>query len=220
MTYEGQHWHASEACFCCARCRLPLLGRPFLPRGGLIFCSRSCSLGEDPNNSDSCDSALQCKPTSHKLVHQQQQERNVPLRPPEGSNLTTATVFSTATTSTPLSESRGMKYNQYWFITCPKKHQMYILICKSHAVVVISSWLGDRLWNIKVFCSVLFIRRPHFIFPFTKWRPSASSLWTNSPSKLTFSCLRQWLGTAGKRRPIKHGCTLRAGVHSGAEWIR
>lgn len=154
MTYEGQHWHASEACFCCARCRLPLLGRPFLPRGGLIFCSRSCSLGEDPNNSDSCDSALQCKPTSHKLVHQQQQERNVPLRPPEGSNLTTATVLSTATTSTPLSESRGMKYNQYWFITCPKKHQMYILICKSHAVVVISSWLADRLWNIKVFCSV------------------------------------------------------------------
>uniref|UniRef100_A0A4W4DZ71 Prickle homolog 3 n=1 Tax=Electrophorus electricus TaxID=8005 RepID=A0A4W4DZ71_ELEEL len=58
MTYEGQHWHASEACFCCAHCRLHLLGRPFLPRGGLIFCSRSCSLGEDPNNSDSCDSAL------------------------------------------------------------------------------------------------------------------------------------------------------------------
>lgn len=61
MTYEGQHWHAVESCFCCARCQLPLLGRPFLPRGGLIFCSRSCSLGEDPNNSDSCDSALQSK---------------------------------------------------------------------------------------------------------------------------------------------------------------
>uniref|UniRef100_A0A3Q1CZL1 Prickle homolog 3 n=2 Tax=Amphiprion ocellaris TaxID=80972 RepID=A0A3Q1CZL1_AMPOC len=62
MTYEGQHWHAVESCFCCARCRLPLLGRPFLPRGGLIFCSRPCSLGEDPNNSDSCDSALQTFP--------------------------------------------------------------------------------------------------------------------------------------------------------------
>uniref|UniRef100_A0A672JJ45 Prickle homolog 3 n=1 Tax=Salarias fasciatus TaxID=181472 RepID=A0A672JJ45_SALFA len=57
MTYEGQHWHAVESCFCCARCRLPLLGRPFLPRAGLIYCSRPCSLGEDPNNSDSCDSA-------------------------------------------------------------------------------------------------------------------------------------------------------------------
>ncbi|XP_072223560.1 uncharacterized protein prickle3 isoform X1 [Leuresthes tenuis] len=61
MTYEGQHWHAVESCFCCARCQLPLLGRPFLPRGGLIFCSRSCSLGEDPDNSDSCDSALQSR---------------------------------------------------------------------------------------------------------------------------------------------------------------
>ncbi|XP_061113223.1 prickle-like protein 2 isoform X1 [Conger conger] len=59
MTYEGQHWHAMESCFCCGRCRLPLLGRPFLPRGGLIFCSRPCSLGEDPENSDSCDSAFQ-----------------------------------------------------------------------------------------------------------------------------------------------------------------
>uniref|UniRef100_A0A667ZSV1 Prickle planar cell polarity protein 3 n=1 Tax=Myripristis murdjan TaxID=586833 RepID=A0A667ZSV1_9TELE len=66
MTYEGQHWHAVESCFCCARCRLPLLGRPFLPRGGLIFCSRPCSLGEDPNNSDSCDSALQSRTSQHR----------------------------------------------------------------------------------------------------------------------------------------------------------
>uniref|UniRef100_A0A3Q2D852 Prickle homolog 3 n=1 Tax=Cyprinodon variegatus TaxID=28743 RepID=A0A3Q2D852_CYPVA len=66
MMYDGQHWHAVESCFCCARCQLPLLGRPFLPRGGLIFCSRSCSLGEDPNNSDSCDSALQSRSPFHK----------------------------------------------------------------------------------------------------------------------------------------------------------
>ncbi|XP_043102574.1 prickle-like protein 2 isoform X2 [Puntigrus tetrazona] len=84
MTYEGQHWHASEACFCCACCRLPLLGRPFLPRGGLIFCSRSCSLGEDPDNSDSCDSALQSKPVSHKTV--QNQQRTSTPRPQEGAS--------------------------------------------------------------------------------------------------------------------------------------
>ncbi|XP_017551943.1 prickle planar cell polarity protein 3 isoform X1 [Pygocentrus nattereri] len=107
MTYEGQHWHASEACFCCAHCRLPLLGRPFLPRGGLIFCSRPCSLGEDPDNSDSCDSALQSKPASHK--HTQQQHRRSPLRPLEGSNASAATVkTSTASTSTHPSESRGV----------------------------------------------------------------------------------------------------------------
>lgn len=68
MTFEGQHWHAVEECFCCARCRLPLLGRPFLPRAGLIFCSRACSLGEDPNNSDSCDSALQSRTPNRRHV--------------------------------------------------------------------------------------------------------------------------------------------------------
>ncbi|KAJ8409287.1 hypothetical protein AAFF_G00234850 [Aldrovandia affinis] len=59
MTYDGQHWHATEACFCCARCKKSLLGRPFLPKQGQIFCSRSCSVGEDPNGSDSSDSAFQ-----------------------------------------------------------------------------------------------------------------------------------------------------------------
>ncbi|XP_054859606.1 prickle planar cell polarity protein 3 isoform X2 [Eublepharis macularius] len=59
MTYEGQHWHATDACFSCFRCHQPLLGKPFLPKQGQIFCSRTCSLGEDPNGSDSCDSAFQ-----------------------------------------------------------------------------------------------------------------------------------------------------------------
>ena len=59
MTYDGQHWHATEGCFCCARCKSSLLGRPFLPKHGQIFCSRSCSLGEEPNGSDSSDSAFQ-----------------------------------------------------------------------------------------------------------------------------------------------------------------
>lgn len=88
MTYEGQHWHAVESCFCCARCQLPLLGRPFLPRGGLIFCSRPCSLGEDPNNSDSCDSALQSRTPQHRRCgtaeKHQQPQCSSPLQPPEG----------------------------------------------------------------------------------------------------------------------------------------
>ncbi|XP_055024161.2 uncharacterized protein prickle3 [Misgurnus anguillicaudatus] len=86
MAYEGQHWHASEECFCCATCRLPLLGRPFLPRSGLIFCSRSCSLGDDPDNSDSCDSALQSKSVSHKLT--QKKQRSSGPRPQGGSSPT------------------------------------------------------------------------------------------------------------------------------------
>ncbi|XP_043933864.1 prickle-like protein 2 isoform X2 [Protopterus annectens] len=59
MTYDGQHWHATEECFCCANCKKSLLGRPFLPKQGQIFCSRACSAGEDPNCSDSSDSAFQ-----------------------------------------------------------------------------------------------------------------------------------------------------------------
>lgn len=59
MTYDGQHWHATEGCFCCARCKRSLLGRPFLPKQGQIFCSRACSLGDEANGSDSSDSAFQ-----------------------------------------------------------------------------------------------------------------------------------------------------------------
>ncbi len=112
MTYEGQHWHASEACFCCACCRLPLLGRPFLPRGGLIFCSRSCSLGEDPDNSDSCDSALQSKPVSHKSI--QNQQRTSTPQPQEGTSITAA---STTTANHITLDSKGACYYEFFYDT-------------------------------------------------------------------------------------------------------
>lgn len=59
MTYDGQHWHATESCFCCAQCKVSLLGCPFLPKKGRIYCSKTCSLGEDMHASDSSDSAFQ-----------------------------------------------------------------------------------------------------------------------------------------------------------------
>jgi len=45
MTHEGQHWHATAECFACRKCGISLLGRPFLPRQGLIYCSLKCSKG-------------------------------------------------------------------------------------------------------------------------------------------------------------------------------
>ncbi|XP_073994557.1 espinas isoform X2 [Rhodnius prolixus] len=48
MSHEGQHWHATEECFCCKTCNKPLLGRAFLPRRGLLYCSVACSKGEPP----------------------------------------------------------------------------------------------------------------------------------------------------------------------------
>ncbi|XP_029472145.1 prickle-like protein 1 [Rhinatrema bivittatum] len=59
MTYDGQHWHATETCFACAQCKASLLGCPFLPKQGQIYCSKTCSLGEDIHASDSSDSAFQ-----------------------------------------------------------------------------------------------------------------------------------------------------------------
>lgn len=59
MTYEGLHWHATESCFSCTQCKISLLGCPFLPHQGHIFCSKACSLGEDVHASDSSDSAFQ-----------------------------------------------------------------------------------------------------------------------------------------------------------------
>ena len=46
MTYEEQHWHATPACFSCFRCQKPLLGLPFLPKRGAIFCSLMCGKSE------------------------------------------------------------------------------------------------------------------------------------------------------------------------------
>lgn len=59
MTYEGVHWHATDQCFCCAQCKMSLLGCPFLPKQGRIYCSKACSQGEDIHASDSSDSAFQ-----------------------------------------------------------------------------------------------------------------------------------------------------------------
>ncbi|XP_030197272.1 prickle-like protein 1b isoform X2 [Gadus morhua] len=59
MTYEGVHWHANDQCFCCAQCKSSLLGCPFLPKEGRIYCSKACSQGEDVHASDSADSAFQ-----------------------------------------------------------------------------------------------------------------------------------------------------------------
>lgn len=143
MTYEGQHWHAVESCFCCARCRLPLLGRPFLPRGGLIFCSRPCSLGEDPNNSDSCDSALQSRPPQHNrrcgtAEKHQQQQCGSPLKPLEGITVTAKDCIHTAV------ENRGeygtlvlyKKYFYYFYFPFSVTHLFVCFFCQASTALL------------------------------------------------------------------------------------
>lgn len=45
MEHNGQHWHATDNCYSCYNCRKPLLGQPFLPKSGEIYCSPECSRG-------------------------------------------------------------------------------------------------------------------------------------------------------------------------------
>ncbi|XP_028567940.2 prickle planar cell polarity protein 3 isoform X3 [Podarcis muralis] len=93
MTYEGQHWHATDACFSCSRCHQPLLGKPFLPKQGQIFCSRACSLGEDPNGSDSCDSAFQSARSQDSRRASWQQRRVQAQRSPSSSHVARSISF-------------------------------------------------------------------------------------------------------------------------------
>jgi hypothetical protein len=44
MAHESQHWHATDACFYCYTCRIPLHNRGFFPRYGALFCSNECAL--------------------------------------------------------------------------------------------------------------------------------------------------------------------------------
>lgn len=58
MTHEGQHWHATSKCFRCKQCNLSLLGRAFLPKRGLIYCSVQCSEGKLPPHQKSTSIGL------------------------------------------------------------------------------------------------------------------------------------------------------------------
>lgn len=48
MAHNGQHWHANTQCFSCYTCGKPLLGLPFLPKNGEIYCCPECSHGIHP----------------------------------------------------------------------------------------------------------------------------------------------------------------------------
>ncbi|XP_070497504.1 protein espinas-like isoform X1 [Chironomus tepperi] len=73
MSHDGQHWHATDQCFSCSTCRCSLLGRPFLPRRGSIYCSIACSKGEPPTPTDST------APSMHRPLRSQQAiQQNIP----------------------------------------------------------------------------------------------------------------------------------------------
>lgn len=87
MSHDGQHWHATDQCFSCCTCRCSLLGRPFLPRRGTIYCSIACSKGEPPTPSDT-SSGPQLRPT-HRASTSSQIARS-PRRSGESTGRNTA----------------------------------------------------------------------------------------------------------------------------------
>ena len=43
ITYEDQHWHATDDCFKCYTCSKSLRGGlMFIPKHGVIYCSNAC----------------------------------------------------------------------------------------------------------------------------------------------------------------------------------
>ncbi|XP_068620358.1 prickle planar cell polarity protein 3-like [Battus philenor] len=84
MSHAGQHWHATERCFACHACRASLLGRPFLPRRGAIYCSIACSRGEPPTPSDS--SAPAARPPRPRRAPSPQRTPSPPPAPPPQSH--------------------------------------------------------------------------------------------------------------------------------------
>ena len=71
MSHDGQHWHATDQCFSCSTCRCSLLGRPFLPRRGSIYCSIACSKGEPPTPTDSSVPSTKLQPQQSIHIMQQ-----------------------------------------------------------------------------------------------------------------------------------------------------
>ncbi|GAB0089692.1 Protein prickle [Sergentomyia squamirostris] len=82
MSHDGQHWHATDHCFSCNTCRCSLLGRPFLPRRGAIYCSIACSKGEPPTPSDSSGPGLRPPPTRPRARAAQPTSDNDSSTPP------------------------------------------------------------------------------------------------------------------------------------------
>ncbi|KAJ7327736.1 Prickle-like protein 2 [Desmophyllum pertusum] len=72
MEHNGQHWHATDNCYSCYNCRKPLLGQPFLPKSGEIYCSPECSRGVP---------AVNYQEHEHLIPHLQSGRLSAPYEP-------------------------------------------------------------------------------------------------------------------------------------------
>ncbi|CAF1136286.1 unnamed protein product [Rotaria sordida] len=87
MAHESQHWHATDSCFFCYTCRIPLHNRGFFPRYGALFCSNECALQRNNrllntklNQQNKFHQSPDIIPTSY-TTHTNQHVRIIPPRP-------------------------------------------------------------------------------------------------------------------------------------------
>ena len=68
MSHEDNHWHATNECFNCFNCKAELLGQPFLPRKGAVYCSIQCSRTTTTESYEeeqgTASSKVECKQTA------------------------------------------------------------------------------------------------------------------------------------------------------------
>lgn len=89
MSHDGQHWHATDQCFSCSTCRCSLLGRPFLPRRGSIYCSVACSKGEPPTPSSQKQNTQLSPSSTNRTASDNEESLVSELTPPITRTLST-----------------------------------------------------------------------------------------------------------------------------------
>ena len=176
MTHEGQHWHATDGCFCCHTCRASLLGRPFLPRRGLIFCSIGCSKGEPPTPSTDSNANT---PTHSSLIHHQHQQSG--LNGPGPSSLPSIGSPSSSASRSPrrIRSGKTQQQQQRWrtrngisnifFSSSSSSSFFYYSSRNSWTVVIciISSIAKTNQYFMKSLCNdFLLLAMPHQKSPF------------------------------------------------------
>ena len=106
ITYEDQHWHATDECFKCYTCDKSLRGGlMFIPKHGVIYCSNTCLKFKSSQNLSA----------SNKLnLIQQQQRQQSPIHSPRLlSPLGPKTVNSSSVSNSPVNPRFNTKQPEY-----------------------------------------------------------------------------------------------------------
>lgn len=69
ITYESHQWHATETCFCCYNCLIPLNDSSFLQDYGVLFCLNKCASQLNNNSIDT------------KLIHENKYHQDPDIIP-------------------------------------------------------------------------------------------------------------------------------------------